>query len=429
MASEQAATLLLVLAVILLLSRVLGALAKRLGQPAVIGEIIAGILVGPTLFGGTIATTLFPAAVRSPLSALADLGVTLFMFTVGLGLDRSSSGKQGRTTVTVAVSSMAVPFGLGCVLALHLAGRHPSDDIPGFVLFMGAAMSATAFPVLARILADRGMLRTEIGGLALSSAAVVDVLAWCLLAVVVANAGGEQSWRFLLVVPFVAFMFLIMRPLLRRLAGAGDPAGGITQSNFAIVLAGLLVSAALTEWMGLHFIFGAFLFGLVMPRNDGGRLRAETRNRLEHVCSALLLPIYFVVAGLQVDLSRIGGADLAELGLIMTVAVVGKFAGTFLAGGLCRIPTRQTLVLGILMNTRGLTELVILTVGLQLGVLDRDLYSLMVVMAVVTTAMASVLLSWFAPPSGVQRDVTNMILSTGGARVDELRRSPGRQTS
>jgi Kef-type K+ transport system membrane component KefB len=302
----------------------------------------------------------------------------------------------------VSLGSVSVPFGLGTLLAIYLLRQHPASHGLAFVLFLGTAMSVTAFPVLARILHDRGMTDTPLGGLALASAAVGDLIAWSMLAVVVVVLGGngQAQWHILLVVPFVALVFVLLRPLLARLATSGA-----TQGMFAVVLAGLLVCSALTEWMGLHFIFGAFLFGLIMPRAGAADLRAAMTQRIEQVSRTLLLPVYFVVAGLQVDLSHIGATGLGEFGLIMVVAVGGKFTGTFTAARLHHIEPRRAAALGTLMNSRGLTELVILTTGRQLGLLDGDLYSLMVLMAIVTTVMAGPLLRLWYPREDLNHDI------------------------
>lgn len=406
MTSEQVVILLLDLAIILVLAQLLGTAAKLLGQPAVVGEIVAGVLVGPTLFGETIAHTVFPADVRSLLSALANVGIALFMFMIGLELDKSLLRNRGRAAATVAVTSTLLPFGLGIALAMYLVNRHPGSNNLAFVLFIGTAMSVTAFPVLARILADRGMNRTQLGGLAMGSAAVADVLAWSMLALVVTLAGedGGHLWRILFLLPFLVLLFLFVRPLLLGLVNARRQVSVVTPGFLATVLVGVLVSAALTEWIGLHFIFGAFLFGLLVPRGDADRLREEIKNRVEHI-SALLLPVYFVIAGLQVDLSRMSWGDAGELGLIVTVAIVGKFAGTFIGAWLHGMELRQTAALATLMNARGLTELVIITVGLQLGLLDQELYSNMVVMAILTTVMTGILLRLIYPQRLVERDM------------------------
>jgi Kef-type K+ transport system membrane component KefB len=387
---SQATVLLFDLALILVVTRVLGAVATRLGQPAVIGEILGGILLGPTLAGGALARNLFPTDVRPFLSALANVGVALFMFIVGMEMDQQLLKGKLRVAASISAGSMVLPLGLGMLLALYLAPRHPTGDHLGFMLFMGAAMSVTAFPVLARILTDRNMHRTSLGGLALASAAIGDVLAWSLLAVVVAMLSGAMHWQLVLALPYLLVMFTVIRPLLRRLAAAHEVNGNLTRTSFAVVLIGVLASGGLTEWFGLHFIFGAFLFGVIMPRS--ALLREEILGPIEQLSVTFLLPVYFVVAGLAVNLSAIGMSGILELALIMLVAVGGKFLGAFTGARLQRVPAPTAAVLGTLMNTRGLTELVILTVGLQLHVLDGKLYSLMVVMALVTTAMAGPLL-------------------------------------
>lgn len=407
MTAHQAGVLLLSLAIILIAARLFGILAKRIGQPPVVGEIFAGILVGPTLFNGAIANTLFPTDIRPFLSALANVGLVLFMFIVGYELDHTLIRGKERVAVTVSIGSILLPFGLGAVLAVYLLQNHPADNSLGFVLFIGASMSVTAFPVLARILTDRGMHRTAVGGLALASAAVDDVLAWSLLAVVitVVGGGGSEQWHVAFAVPYVLAMFLLVRPLLRKLVAMRDKAGRLTPGVLAIVLIGLLLSSWATEWMGVHFIFGAFVFGAVMPREAGEQLRHEIMERLEQVSVLLLLPVFFVVAGLKVNLATVGLSGLGELGLILAVAIIGKFVGAFIGARLQKVPTRQAGALATLMNTRGLTEIVILTVGLQLGVLDESLFSLMVVMAVVTTVMAGPLLNLIYPKRRVDRDI------------------------
>lgn len=395
MDTHQTTSLLVGLAVMVLLARLLGALARRLGQPAVIGEVLAGIALGPTLFHGAIADTLFPGTVRPLLAALAAVGVAVFMFIVGLEWDAAMIRGSGSLAASVSFSSILLPFGLGTLLALYLMDDYGTGDKTAFMLFMGIAMSITAFPVLARILTDRRMNRTPLGVVALACASIDDVLAWTLLATVVAISGsaGPDQWRILLALPFLLGMLYVVRPLLHRFT-ARRPALRLTPTVFACILAGLLLSAAATEWVGLHYIFGAFLFGLILPRPGSEQLRAEVHDRLGQMNGMLLLPVFFLVAGLKVDLSEVGTAGLGALALILLVAIGGKFTGAFLAARLNRMPVRQSAALATLMNTRGLTELIVLNVGLQLGFLTQDLYSLMVVMAVLTTAMAGPLLTW-----------------------------------
>ncbi len=404
------------LAIIILLARLLGIAAKRLGQPPVIGEIIAGILLGPTLFHGKITATLFPVTLRAPLTALADLGVVMFMFAVGYLLDLRLIRGRERVAASVSLCSIILPLSLGALLGIWLASRHHVHHVLPFALFVGTAMSVTAFPVLARILTDRGMHRTRIGGIALASAATDDVLAWSLLAVVAAIAGaGGQPLRLLLAPVYAVAMFGLIRPRLRRLADVYQRWGRLTPNVLAVTLAGLLLSSYATDWMGVKYIFGAFLFGVIMPREGAAAaLREEILNRLDQVSVLVLLPVFFVVSGLSVNLSSVGLSGLVELCLILLVAVVGKFAGAFAGARLAGVPPRHAGVLATLMNTRGLTGIVILSVGLQLHILDQSLYSLMIVMAIVTTVMAGPLLHFIYPGRFLVRDIAEADLAALG---------------
>ncbi|HZF92927.1 cation:proton antiporter [Streptomyces sp.] len=406
MTAQQTTALLAGLAVLVILARLLGALARRLGQPAVIGEVLAGIALGPTLFHGAISDALFPDDIRPLLGALAAVGIAVFMFIIGLEWDATLIRGIGSLAATVSLSSVLLPFGLGAALALYLLNDHAADDRTAFMLFMGIAMSITAFPVLARILTDRGMSRSPLGVVALACASIDDVLAWSLLAAVVALSGsaGSEEWRILLAVPYLLGMFFVVRPLLRRIMARRTDLR-LTPTVFACVLAGLLLSAAATEWLGLHYIFGAFLFGVILPRQGTAQLREDVHDRLGQMSGTLLLPVFFLVAGLKVDLSGLDASGLGDLALILVVAIGGKFAGAFAAARLNKMPVRESTALATLMNTRGLTELIVLNVGLQLGILGQDLYSLMVVMAVVTTAMAGPLLNWIlGRPTGEDRE-------------------------
>ncbi len=402
MTTHQTVMIMVGLALILALAHVLGRLARRCGQPAVIGEILAGILLGPTLFHGALSETLVPLDTRPMLTTLGNLGAALFMFLVGLELDYRLLRGNGRATAGVAVGSIVCAFGLGVLLALYLWNDHAVEHRLGFLLFIGAAMSITAFPVLARILTDRGIQHTRIGALALASAAVGDVAAWLLLAALLTFTGSQNSWQVLLIVPYALAMVWVLRPLLGRLLaaptrGRGDPEDAAGEQGIRATLTVLfLVSGALSEWLGLHFIFGVFLAGAIVPRRGTERLRVAIRDRFETIIW-MLLPAYFAVSGLKVDLTTVGGAGLGKLGLILLVAIGGKFGGAYLGARFAGQSGRSATTLGILMNTRGLTELIILGIGLQLGLLDTELYSLMVVMALVTTAMTSPLLRWAYP--------------------------------
>ncbi|MER5786752.1 cation:proton antiporter [Streptomyces mobaraensis] len=394
MTSQNIQWLFLDLALIFVLARALGAVAARVGQPPVVGEILAGVLLGPSLLGAAPAGRLFPTDVRPFLSALANIGVALFMFTVGLELEHRALRGRTRVTAGAALGSTLVPFALGLGLAFYLLRGHPHDQRTAFVVFVGLSVSVTAFPVLARILTDRGLARTDTGGLALATAAVVDVVAWSALAAVqaaVGGPGGQGHWRAALLLPFIAALVLL-RPVLRRALGPAGPDGALTSRAFAVAVTGALLSSAATEAMGMHYIFGAFLFGAALPREGSDRIREELAGRTEQL-TALLLPVYFVVAGLKVDLRGVGAQGIVELLAILAVAIGGKFCGTYLGARSQGLAGGPSATLAALMNTRGLTELVILGVGMELGLLDGPLYSLMVVMALVTTAMTGPLLS------------------------------------
>ncbi|MGQ4485690.1 cation:proton antiporter [Streptomyces sp. SAS_281] len=392
MSEFQTAVLLADIALIIAVARVAGRLARRLGQPSVTGEIAVGVLLGPTLLDGAVSAALFPTEVRPYLGAVANLGLVLFMFVIGLEFDFARLRGSGRVTGATVLGSTLVPFALGVLLGAYLLRSYDPADRPAFVLFIGVAVSVTAFPVLARILADRGMNGTWLGAVALSAAAFCDLAAWTTLAGLqaLAGAGGAHPWLVLLVLPYALVLFLGVRPLLARYLarrGSGTP---LSAGDVTVVVSGALGSAAVTQLLGLHFVIGAFLFGLAMPRLHTAAHDGLLR-RTEHT-TTLLLPVYFIVAGLKVDLSGIGIEGLVQLAWIMVVAVTGKFAGTWLGARSQGVPARGSAVLASLMNTRGLTELVALGVGLEAGLVDERLYSLFVVMAVVTTVMTGPLL-------------------------------------
>ncbi|MFI5915849.1 cation:proton antiporter [Dactylosporangium sp. NPDC051541] len=400
------ATLVCAILVIIVVARLLGLLCRRFGQPEVIGEIVGGILLGPTLFHGAITRELFPTDIRPALKMLATVGICVFIFLVGLHLADGGLRGQGRIAVALSLGSMVVPFVLGTLFAIGIVGDRSGRAAVLFCLFVGTAMSVTAFPVLARILTDRDLIDTPIGGLALATAAVGDVLAWSMLTVLVALAHGSTlPWQVLLVLPFVAILVGVVRPLLAKLAERtprtpvrSRAARVSLDAGLAIAIAAALVlSCAATSWMGLHEIFGAFLLGAVMPRTGAAALRAYVLPWIERIDRVVLLPLFFVVAGFAVNLSGMDWREVGLLLLILLVAIGGKMAGVFGTARLCRVSVRHSFGLALLINTRGLTELIVLAVGLQLGLLDQRLYSLMVVMALVTTLMPGLLLSFVYP--------------------------------
>ncbi|WP_409490943.1 cation:proton antiporter [Amycolatopsis sp. cmx-11-12] len=411
MSSEQIALLLVILAVVLGFCGLMGTLAARLGQPPVIGELLGGVLLGPTLLGSW-SEVIVPVTVRPTFTALGNIGVALFMFALAMEFGRGSERNGIRRAGAIATGAMALPFvlGLGTAWLLLGTGLSTPPDITGFVLFMGVAMSITAFPVLARILVDRGIIDTGVGRLALAVAAVCDALAWCALAIVVTIVGGTGSapWRVALIVPMVLALRFVFRPAMRMaMARAADSRAAGTALTVAMV-SGALAHAAATELMGLHFIFGAFLFGLAVPRRDVDSRREDVHAKVMEV-SKFFLPVYFVTAGLAVDLG-LDGKSLALLGIVVFAAVVGKVAGTYGAARACRIGARPASALAVLMNTRGLTEVVVLTTGLQLGVIGGDLYSAMVVMALITTVATAPALRWLRGRGGTVDDLYSLDL-------------------
>jgi Kef-type K+ transport system membrane component KefB len=388
--------LLIDLAVIIAGARLFGYTATRLGQPRVIGEILAGLLLGPTLLGTVISDRMFPESAREALSALATIGLVLFVFLVGYELEQKVLRDSGRTSLVVAVGALFVPAGLGTGLGFWLAERQGITPALPFAMFIGVAMAITAFPVLARIIAERGLEKTLMGSLALASAAIDDILAWILLAGVVIYAGVSQDenlWRLALAPPYVLAMFFVVRPLLRRLVEWRSATRRLEPGLLTMVMIGLLLSCAAAEYVGAHYIIGAFIFGAVMPRVGFERLRHDFTDKISWVNNVLFVPVFFAVAGLNVDLSKMALATVFELLVIVAVAVFSKLAGVYPAARLGGMGGRDALTLSTLMNTRGLTEIVVLTIGLQVGLVGQVMYSTMVAMALITTAMAGPLLA------------------------------------
>lgn len=378
--------LLVAVAVVVVAAWGVGRVVQRFGQPAVLGEILAGILLGPSVLGAlwpSVSNALFPAEVIDSLRALAEIGLVLFMFVVGIEVDLALVRRSGRQSAVISQTAIVVPALVGfAVSPLVASALMPESSQPGFGLFIGAAMSITAFPVLARILQQMNLDRTRPGVLAITCAAIGDVAAWCLLAVTVAvvQASGAGGIVFTLAAGagFTAGVWWILRPLLGRAPPVPLPV--------AVGLA--LVGAWITSWIGIHAIFGAFIVGVAMPRTEGRA--ARTARQLEVTTTAILLPLFFVVAGLAVEIGALG----SPMALLVTIVVVvvaslGKLGGTAVSARCVGMTWSDAAGLGLLMNTRGLTEIVILAVGLQLGVINGSVYSAMVVMALVTTLVAS----------------------------------------
>jgi Kef-type K+ transport system membrane component KefB len=389
---------LIALTAVLIAGRIVAALFRFIGQPPVIGEVVAGILLGPSFLGRLwpdAAAFILPPSVAPNLGMIAQLGVILYMFLVGLELNPSVLRARAQATVAISHASILAPFVLGSALAIFLYPRLSSSDVKftSFALFMGVAMSVTAFPVLARILTDRGMQTTRLGIIALGCAATDDVTAWCLLAVVVGVAQAKIGGAFVvlgLTLAYIAFMFFIVRPLAHRVVSRIDE-GRLTPNIVAVVFAALLASALITEWIGIHAVFGAFLLGAIIP-HDSTVARAFTNN-LEDLVTILLLPAFFAFTGMRTEIGLVAGVDQwLVCGLIIIVATVGKFGGAFVPARLTGLGWRDATALGLLINTRGLMELIVLNIGLDMKVISPTLFAMMVVMALVTTMAAAPLL-------------------------------------
>ncbi len=397
---------------IILVSRVLGLLTRRVSQPMVIAEITAGILLGPSLLGWLSPDTagvLFEKGSLGTLQVVSQVGLVLFMFLIGLELDPKLLRGRAHTSVAISHASIVVPFGLGAGLAWWLYPRLSDPSVPfaAFTLFLGAAMSITAFPVLARILSERRLLRSRVGTIAIACAAVDDVTAWCILAFVVAVARATglaaAATTTALALAYIAVMFGVIRPLLQRLASRVSESGGLSQNAVAVVMLLLFGSAWMTELIGIHALFGAFLLGAVLPK-EGGFAHALA-DKLEDLVLVVLLPLFFAFSGVRTELGLLDSAtDWLICGAIILAASIGKFGASALAARFTGLSWRESGALGILMNTRGLMELIVLNIGLDLGVISPTLFAMMVVMALVTTFVTSPVLEWVYPQSLLERD-------------------------
>jgi Kef-type K+ transport system membrane component KefB len=400
------------LAAVVFLGFVLSRGLRYLGQPPVIGEVIAGILLGPSLLG-TIwpdaAHLLIPSVESDPngqvpaaLRVVSELGVILYMFLVGLELNAARLAGRMQAAVAVSHASIVVPFVLGAALSLWLYPIYSHRGVPftSFALFMGAAMAITAFPVLARILTDQKLHKTELGAVALSCAAADDVTAWCLLALVVGVAKADVGGAVQVIggaIAFIAFMLFVARPLLSRLfrsewCRSEELSPAAVSGTFLAVL----LAALATEAIGIHAVFGAFLLGAVIPHDS--RIAMEFAVKLKDLVTVLLLPAFFAYTGLRTQISLVSGLDSwMWCGAIILVATVGKFGGTLIAARVTGLGWRESAALGTLMNTRGLMELIVLNIGLDLGVISPTLFAMMVVMALVTTGITAPVLHWLLP--------------------------------
>jgi Kef-type K+ transport system membrane component KefB len=397
------------------LSRLVGYGFERIKQPLVIGEIVAGIMLGPSLLGWLLPAgqaALFPAEIMPSLNVMSQIGLIFFMFLIGLELNPKYL--KGNIDIAILIShvSILVPFSMGSVLALLLYPRLSNGEVSftAFALFLGAAMAITAFPVLARIITENNLQKSRLGTLALTCAAVDDVTAWCLLALAIAVTrtnsilGAVPTIIWSLV--YIVLMVTLMQRFLKKLAKYYERTGKLSQLLVAGIYIVVVISALMTEIIGIHFIFGAFLFGAVMPKNVG--LTRELAEKTEDFVLVFLLPVFFAYSGLktQVGLLNSPGKWLLCLAVI-GVAILGKYVGTYVAARVSGIEHRESSALGWLMNTRGLTELIVLNIGLELKVITPLLFTMLVIMALVTTFMTSPLLERIYPKRLMRLDVVD----------------------
>lgn len=394
---------LVALITIITTARILGALCLHFGQPRVIGEVCAGIALGPSLLGRAapdMMEALFPATASPVLGILAQIGVILYMFLIGLELNSGLLRSKAHVTVAISHASIVAPFLLGSFLALFVFEEYAPAGVSftSFALFLGVAMSITAFPILARILTDLHLSQTDLGVIALSCAAADDVTAWCLLAFVVGVTQADLFGAMATIVltgGYIALMFGVSRPVLKRLLPESKEAE-LPVGMTAWVLIAVLASALITEAIGIHAVFGAFLLGAVIPHDS--LLARSFRHKLEDVVSILLLPAFFAYTGTRTQIGLLSEwNDWWFCLLIIVVATMGKFGGTFLASKLTGLDSRTSASLGILMNTRGLMELIVLNIGLDLGVISPTLFAMMVLMALATTIATTPILRRLLP--------------------------------
>lgn len=404
------ALLLAQIVTIVIVARIFGWFFRKIGQPSVIGEIIAGIVLGPSLLGWLlpeVSMMIFPESSIENLHNFSQVGLILFMYVIGMELDLNVLKNKAGDAVVISHASIIIPFALGMGLSYFLYGEFAPEGVKflSFALFIGIAMSITAFPVLARIVQERGIHKTKLGTVVLTCAAADDITAWCILATVIAivNAGSFESSLYViaLAVGYVFVMLKLVRPFLKRIAELHSSKGALNKGVVAIFLLTLIISSYMTEVIGIHALFGAFMAGAVMP--DNAKFRHIFIEKVEDIAVVLFLPLFFVYTGLKADLRfLVEDTSLFKItGWIILVAVVGKFIGSALAAKFVKQSWRDSLVIGALMNTRGLMELVVLNIGLELGVISPQVFTMMVIMALVTTFM-----------TGPALDIINKIFKT-----------------
>lgn len=393
--------LLLQIITILLVCRLFGWLFQKIGQPTVIGEIVAGIVLGPSVLGHLlpgVSVFLFPPDSLGNITILSQFGLILFMFAIGMELDIAEVRKKLKETILISHTSTIVPFFLGMLTAYHVYESYAHKGTPflSFALFIGIAMSITAFPVLARIIQEKGLTKTHLGTISLASAANGDITAWCLLAVVIAiaQAGSMLSaiYNILFSVLYIAFMFFAVRPFLKMIGHIYHNKEVIDKALVALMFLLLIVSSYFTEILGLHALFGAFIAGVVMPANV--KFRKIMTEKVEDVSLALFLPLFFVSTGLRTEIGLLNTPELWTMcGIFTLMAILGKFGGAMFSARFVGESWKNSLYIGALMNTRGLMELVVLTIGYEMKILPPSIFVMLVIMTLVTTFMTTPLVS------------------------------------
>jgi Kef-type K+ transport system membrane component KefB len=394
--------LLLQIIIILFTSRLFGIIFKKLGQQTVIGEIIAGVFLGPSIFGWLfpeLFALIFPHNSFISLQFLSQIGLAFFMFVIGMELDLSKIKSKTHDAIIISQVSIIFPFFLGTCVSYYIFQELAPKGVSflSFALFMGIAMSITAFPVLARIIKERGLNKTPLGVFAITCAAVDDVTAWCLLAAAIAivKAGNLTSSLFTigLTIAYIVFMLYVIKPWFQKMSDKRIKEGKIDKTVISISFFLLLLSAYFTEVIGIHALFGAFIAGIVMPNNS--RFKEILTDKVEDISTILLLPIFFAFTGLRTQIGLLNEGHLwVFCFLIISAAIIGKLAGSALTAKIIGRTWKDSLSIGVLMNTRGLIELIVLNIGYDLGVFSPELFSIMVIMALFTTFMTGPLLDF-----------------------------------
>lgn len=387
--------LLLQIIMILAGARIFGWVFRQVGQPAVIGEVVAGIILGPSVVGAWFPgffDFLFPVTSLHNLQFLSQIGLLLFMFVIGMELDLKMVRTKARDAIVISHVSIAVQYALGIGLAYYLYKEFapPGIEFLSFSLFIGIALSITAFPVLARIIREKGMSRTKVGTIAITCAANDDIMAWCILAAVISivKSGSSANLYFTiaLVIGYLTIMIFAVKPFLEKYNRRRIDTDSLSLDEVALKFAVLLLSAYTTEIIGIHALFGAFFAGVIMPSSPG--FREKLTDKVEYVSLALLLPLFFAFSGLRTQIGLLNDAHLWKVcGIIILVAVAGKFGVGMISARMTGQSWKDSFILGALLNTRGLMELIVLNIGYDLGVLNPQIFSMMVLMALVTTFM------------------------------------------